>query len=189
MLKFIGIQESCNRLWWAGRAFIILLIALFALVYGIKWLGFRLNETDSMPKGIYHFTLLSPSNDQLKDNNTVLITQDTNNPMYMLGVQRGYDPYGVDLIKKVIGVQGDHVSVDGNTVKVCQNESGHCYELPCLTQDAQGHDLHCTDFQGVIPKGKVFVYGESSKLSFDSRYFGLIDTKYIQGVGSLWWNW
>jgi conjugative transfer signal peptidase TraF len=193
-IGFVGFQTAIKRLWLAGEIFVVLFIFLFASVQGIKYAGFRINMTDSMPKGIYHFNRFSPSTSHsLKDGSTVLIAQDSSNPVYMMGVERGYDVYGVDLIKKVIGVQGDEVTVDHHTLKVCQGNpklsDGVCYELPCKSHDNKGLPLNCSKFQGKIPKGKVFVYGESSDLSFDSRYFGLIDRQNIKGIGGLVWQW
>ena len=113
----------------------------------------------------------------------------------MMGVHRGYDPFGVDLIKEVIGVEGDRVTVKNHVVTVCQrnplsqNKGKECYKLDCLQHDDKGLPLNCTAFSGVIPEGKVFVYGKSSNLSFDSRYFGLVDKQYIKGVGGLLWQW
>jgi conjugative transfer signal peptidase TraF len=193
-VQFVGVPEMLNRLWLAARVFFLLLIFCFLVAQGIKAMGFRINDTSSMPRGIYHFNTASPT-DKIENGSTVLIAQDTTNAVYMMGVHRGYDPFGVDLIKEVIGVEGDRVTVKNHVVTVCQrnplsqNKGRECYKLPCLQRDNKGLPLNCTAFEGIIPEGKVFVYGKSSNLSFDSRYFGLVDKQYIKGVGSLLWQW
>jgi len=185
MLQFVGVNELFNRFWWAARLLIWGGIVLILCISVIKYFNFRINQTNSMPKGLYHFNY----NLDIKDGSTVLIGQDTSNPVYMTGVARGYDPYNMDLIKKVIGVEGDSVKVLNNTVYVHQKHSDKTYKLPCLDHDNKGRKLGCTTFSGVIPKGNYFVFGESSTSSFDSRYFGMIQQKNIKGDGGLLWGW
>ena len=44
--------------------------------------------------------------------------------------------------------------------------------------DMDGNPLSAYRFKGVIPHGKAFVLGESHN-SFDSRYFGLVETQHM----------
>ena len=89
------------------------------------------------------------------------------------------DPHVGDrvLIKRVVGVPGDEVEatadgrylVNGVLVAVAKP-----YSL-------KGERLVWFRFAGHIPSGKYFVCGEH-KDSYDSRYFGLVDSGRIMGV-------
>lgn len=90
-----------------------------------------------------------------------------------------YVPDGEKIIKQIICyeeqglvVRGLDYYCDGNKIATA------------LIKDSQDRDLEQFKFDGVIPKDHFFVIGDNPK-SYDSRYFGFIKRKDINGV-SLW---
>ena len=80
---------------------------------------------------------------------------------------------GEDLVKRVIAVGGDRVSVSGGKVYV----NGVAKVEPYLMEQGfEGDYLETT-----IPQGKLFVMGDNRNNSGDSRFFGPIDRKSVIG--------
>jgi len=82
----------------------------------------------------------------------------------------------LSFVKRVVGIEGDEVTVDGGEVCV----DGQCRELL--------DDLAVKGFSaleaGIIPEGRIAVFGDAPN-SLDSRYaaVGLIAEDKIQAVG------
>ena len=83
---------------------------------------------------------------------------------------------GVSFIKRIVGVAGDRVATDGETVCI----AGTCRAL--LPNLRAGGVLATTE--GVIPEGFIAVFGDSPD-SLDSRYavVGLVPTAEVQAAG------
>jgi len=80
------------------------------------------------------------------------------------------------LIKRVTGVPGDTVSIQGNGYLV--NGTTVC---EAKDYSLKGERLDQFSYEGILPEHKFFVTGEN-KDSYDSRYFGLVDIGQIMGV-------
>jgi signal peptidase I len=85
------------------------------------------------------------------------------------------------LIKRVVGLPGDHVVVQGGVLTVYNSEHPGGFEpdkeLPYgnMIKNTPGNvDI-------TVPEGKVFVAGDNRENSQDSRYFGPIDSGSIVG--------
>ena len=76
-------------------------------------------------------------------------------------------------IKRVIGVGGDKVEVDGKTVYV---------DEPYVQKDTEGTGASKS---WTVPEGKVFVMGDNRDVSLDSRRIGPIDEDIIIGKVAL----
>ena len=85
------------------------------------------------------------------------------------------------LIKRVIAVEGQTISIDADTdaVTVDGVKLTETYILdPDIQRAGESYEYPLT-----IPKGKVFVMGDNRNDSFDSRDpgLGLVEEKYIMG--------
>ncbi len=77
--------------------------------------------------------------------------------------------YG-DIIKRVIGKEGDHVVMDKSGTYVNGTEAELQFENPDIEIDV------------IVPDGQVFIAGDNRYNSVDSRYFGTISTKSIDCI-------
>ena len=85
------------------------------------------------------------------------------------------------LIKRVIAVEGQTISVDAETDTVTV-DGVKLHESYILDQDIQ-RSGESYEYPLTIPKGKVFVMGDNRNDSFDSRDpgLGMVEEKYIMG--------
>ncbi len=91
-----------------------------------------------------------------------------------------------DLIKRVIGLPGDHVEVRNGVVFI----NGTKLEEPYLGPlDADGHAHMVHEYRRKdVPPGKYYVLGDNRPASQDSRVFDVIDGSCIKGkVICRWW--
>lgn len=157
--------------------FLISLIVLGALFHGM---GFRINLTESIPKGLYRIT----SADPIK--NAYVIFCPDNRESFRLAKDRGYidhglfcDGYGY-LMKKVAAVSGDILSVTNEGVFV--NQILISYSKPKL-QDGMNRTLpqwQVMNYQ--LQEDEIMTMTSQSQWSFDGRYYGLVHTSQIKGL-------
>jgi signal peptidase I len=81
---------------------------------------------------------------------------------------------GEDLIKRVVGVPGDSVSVRGGALFV----NGERWEEPYLNDEFPDGSFYDPT---IVPEGHVFVMGDNRANSRDSRVFGPVPLRSIQG--------
>jgi signal peptidase I len=150
-------RRLCSAL-FTGMQLGVLLLVVYGLVF-----NFSVVRGSSMTPGIH-------------DGDRIVI----DHLSYVLGdVQRGdivvleypLDPT-VDYIKRVIGLPGDEIRIDGD--RVCVN--GRPIEEPYVdTQDSRTH-LALT-----VQPGTYFVLGDNRPHSSDSREFGLVPRENLVG--------
>jgi signal peptidase I len=107
-------------------------------------------------------------------------------------VERSISSFGQSpnkqLIKRVIGLPGDHVVVKNGEVTIYNKKHSHGFR-PDQTM-AYGNVIPETsgDIDLVVPKNQVYVMGDNRGNSLDSRVFGPISTKDIVGklVARVW---
>jgi signal peptidase I len=85
---------------------------------------------------------------------------------------------GEDLIKRVVGVPGDEISVRGGKLLV----NGERQREPYVNRRFPDRSFAAST---TVPKGHVFVMGDNRANSRDSRYFGPVPKKKIEGEAFL----
>jgi len=149
---------------------IIALALPFTLIYQ---LGYRINLSESYPKGIYQtipkktieygdFIMFCPKNSPLM--------QEALNRNYILPgtCDGGYYP----LLKKVVGLEGDKIEIkDYVTINGKKQKRSKLYK-----KDPKGNLLPSPKEKNFrVKKGTMFLMSDYHELSFDSRYIGAIE--------------
>lgn len=93
----------------------------------------------------------------------------------MIIEQRGYLPPGVPLIKRVVGVAGDRICRRGDTILV----NGAVVAVARM-RDETGRKLPVWQGCRVLSRDEFFLLQEHPR-SFDGRYFGAINRRFIIG--------
>ena len=87
-----------------------------------------------------------------------------------------------DLIKRVVGLPGEEVVIEGGHVFIDGNQLPESYLPEGTSTTADNAPNKCTRVEPcVVPNGDVWVMGDNRNDSKDSRYFGTIDQKSIVG--------
>ena len=165
------------RLSWA----ISLLVLAFgggtlALALVASWAGLRLNDSLSMPTGIYVTSSY--------ESNATLVVFCPADPFARLSVERGYRsrgncPDGADPLAKPIAARpGDTVEIAACGITV----NGHLLPNTApLVKDSAGRPLFHWPFgRYVVAPGTVWVASSYSSRSFDSRYFGPVEASQVR---------
>lgn len=163
--------------------FVIVLFSIFLLMAILCFaLSLRFNTTSSMPIGIYQVDKKTVSHLSRGD----LVEVCLPDHIAKFAFERNYLSVGrcangiEPVIKQVVGIQGDAVNVQQNGVSINQKLFPHSQ---LFSKDRQGRPLFSMlKGQFILKPNQVFLYGTNDVYSFDSRYFGAIDAKYIQSV-------
>lgn len=78
------------------------------------------------------------------------------------------------LVKRVIGIAGDEVDIKDGYVYV----NGEKLDEPYVKGKTEEHEF---ELPTVVGKNQLFVLGDNRVVSIDSRSFGLIDCKQVEG--------
>jgi conjugative transfer signal peptidase TraF len=170
--RHIGLRPS-----WA--------ISLLALAFGggalalaivAAWAGLRLNDSPSMPTGLY----LRTSSESI----TSLAVFCPAPPFAQVSVERGYRsrgncPDGAEPLAKPIAARpGDIVELSERGIRV---DGRLLPNTAPLVADTAGRQMSHWPFgRYVVAPGTVWVASSYSSRSFDSRYFGPIETSQVR---------
>jgi len=147
---------------------IILICVAIPLLYEV---GFRINVTGSMPKGLYF--LQSPNGLKRDD----LVTVKLPEKQLSFGIHRGYiKSKDTILLKKLIALPGDKVEFKDSQIVV---NAVFTYQASRVARDK--HNLEMNPIEdGIYLCGKddYWVLGMDD-LSWDSRYFGPVKIENI----------
>lgn len=166
------------------------IIAIFLMGFiAVGWLfsamGFRVNLTESIPRGLYRITY----GDNIKNAYVIFCPEDR--APFRLALNRGYIDHGLHcggygyLMKKVVAVSGDILAVTPEGVFV--NQTLTPYSQPKL-QDGMNHVLpqwRVVNYR--IQEDEVMTMTSQSEWSFDGRYYGLVHTRQIKGLLTPLW--
>lgn len=166
----------------AGLGLFLLIIFFFVQ------LGFRINPTNSMPPGLYK---LRPPKEPLKHGQIVFICP-TDSPIIRLGYDRGYywrsgncEHHYFPFVKSIAALPGDHVKVTKETVlvngKVLKNST------PMKTDNIGNPMPKAFWGEHIVQPGEVWLVSSYNPRSFDSRYWGPLPIKNIQGIATPIW--
>lgn len=90
-----------------------------------------------------------------------------------------------DFIKRVVGLPGEEVEVEGGVVHV----DGEPLEEPYTYHDVAGGYHHDTTGPETIPRDHYYVLGDNRDNSRDSRYWGTVPEPFIKGQALLvYWS-
>lgn len=148
--------------------------------------GFRVNVTPSVPLGLWR---VHPASSIGRGDVVTVCPPDTE--LSRTARARGYFMHGscpgsfMPLIKPVVAIAGDRVEVDEAGVRVNGELVAHSKPL---ARDTEGRPL-TLPFEGErqVPVGQIVVVSTYNRLSFDSRYFGMVSAAGVRGVAEPTW--
>jgi conjugative transfer signal peptidase TraF len=154
-----------------------ILAALVFECFGVAS-GLRFNGTKSFPEGLYLVTVKNAEKGDL-----VFVNMPSSSVLKM-AKERGYLNVAFSptthLLKRLVGVAGDRVTIDSAGVQVNGVRLTNSTPLPC---DACGRSLAlCPLKDHVLGSGEVLLMSEYNPASFDSRYFGPLSATTIESV-------
>jgi len=165
-----------------SKAILFVSIITFAIlsVYIFYKAGYRYNHTPSFPIGIYK---LNKNDLVIKRGKLVLVCppnskifKNTNKHNYISNgyCKSGYEP----LIKKIAAIGGDKIVIDKFVyVNSIKQKNSRVYNY-----DSHGLELiHYPKKEFTLKPNQIFLLSDYNDKSFDSRYFGPLDMKLIQG--------
>ncbi len=140
------------------------------------------NPSDSVPRGWYRIESAGTVANALHVGDIVLARLPTE--AAALAAQRGYLPERVPLLKRIGAMAPQRVCIAQRTV--------HVDDVPvALAREADGLGRgllqwsHCR----ALRAGELFLLSATNPASFDSRYFGPIDTAAVLGRAQPMWTW
>lgn len=163
-----------------AKGLVLLPSALIALGLAFASMGFCINTSDSIPRGLYLMQQAS-----IKPGGYVLFCPD-NRQSFKEGARRGYLGHGFCpnqtgyLMKKVVAMTGDVVSSTSKGVSV------NGVLLP-FSKPQQEDGLH-RSLKGWqvknyrLKQNEILTMTNQNSLSFDGRYYGIINAGLIKGV-------
>lgn len=106
--------------------------------------------------------------------------------MLTSGLKRGdivtfysHDKERPSYIKRIIGMAGDTVEIKNGKVYLNDNELKETYLGSSTT--TEGGTFLAENVKYTVPQGTYFVMGDNREVSEDSRYFGPVKAKDVQG--------
>jgi conjugative transfer signal peptidase TraF len=167
-----GLLDRLRKVRRAALVAVVVSISAFQL---FAFLGLRINTSPSLPLGLYVVTT---------DGRANLIEFCPAEPFAALSLVRGYrDPGacrdgGAPLLKPVAAKAGDLVELSSSGISVNGVLLANTAPLP---KDTKGRPLEPWHFGSLpVAPGTVWVASSYHSRSFDSRYFGPVDTTAIR---------
>ena len=112
----------------------------------------------------------------LGDGDRVVVTEEESYKQGDIIVFESPVDKGVDYVKRVVGTEGDLVSINEGIVTVNGEEVYNQEEFGKTDSFREEKK-----FDTLVPKGHLFVLGDNRENSMDSRIFGTISTDLVKG--------
>jgi len=161
------------------------LAALFApavmpmSAHGRVWVVY--NPTDSVPRGWYRVGRIDNAT-SLHVGSIVLARLPAD--VATFAGQRGYLPSGVPILKRIGAVAPQSVCVREQVVRV-----DGAVVATVRAHDGAHRPLQAWQQCRALATGELFLLSDTNPASFDSRYFGPIDTSAVLGIARPLWTW
>src|SRR5437016_2463937 len=170
--RHIGLRPS----WTISLLVLVFGGGTLALALVAAWAGLRLNDSTSMPTGLYVRTA--------SESIATLVVFCPADPFARLSVERGYRSRGncpddaEPLAKPIVARPGDIVEIAARGMAV----NGRLLPNTApLVKDTVGRPLaHWPFGTYVVAPGAVWVASSYNARSFDSRYFGPVDASQVR---------
>ena len=180
MIAAISAMTRGARRWRSPSPPLASLGTQLALVAGCWLAGLRLNLTGSLPVGLYRASRAAPVRG-------ALVLACLPEPVAEFAKARGYVPRGgacpggvLPVGKRVLAIPGDTLRVTSSGLLV--NGAPVPNSQP-LALDRRGRPLpHLAQGRYVVGPGEVWVVSSYSRSSFDSRYFGAVETAQVRSA-------
>jgi conjugative transfer signal peptidase TraF len=164
---------------WAPIVGIIFgVVALLGATWVKPAIQLVFNPTDSAPRGWY---LVTPAA-RFREGDYVVAQ--IPNEAALLAAARGYLPLTVPLLKQVGAVGGVRVCACNGVVYV-----DGVAVTRVLDVDSNGRTLTGWQECRALAGDELFLLNPSNKASFDSRYFGPVQTTDVRGRATPLWTW
>lgn len=158
-----------------------LLLFFFILIYGHY--KFEFNNTESLPKGIYLI-----SNNKIYKRNDIVVFCPPYNEFMQFAKKNGYwknlvlvcDNITPKYMKKIVGIPGDNIDITFsgvyiNNIKIKNSEA---YKKILSDKIFNNYTQHLK-----LKDKEYFLMSDYNKLSYDSRYFGIVtEDKFLYKV-------
>jgi conjugative transfer signal peptidase TraF len=140
------------------------------------------NPSDSVPRGWYRIEPVESSQPALHVGGIVLARLSAE--VAALAARRGYLPDRIPLLKRIGAMAPQRVCMAQRTVYV-----DHVPVALARGADGQGRSLPLWSHCRTLRDGELFLLSATNPASFDSRYFGPIDTAAVIGRAQPMWTW
>jgi len=96
-----------------------------------------------------------------------------------------------DFIKRVIGLPGDRIEIEGQSIYI----NGRLYDDPHGYYSRQENKPEMSSGPIIVPEGHLFVMGDNRDHSYDSRFWGKGDKRFVplESVKGkafiIYWSW
>ena len=170
-----------NRLAKKGYVIMARACMILLLLAGLFYVtGGRFNTSNSIPQGFYWIT-----KQPIQKGEYVLFCP-PQKPIFQKALTRGYIhsgfcPSGFGyMMKRVLATYGDTVSINPLGVWVNNQYVDHSVPYPKDEQARPLPKLHLRQY--TLKNSELLLMTDQSELSFDARYFGLINLSQVKAV-------